>query len=66
MSEPSEAELIRNVFSTDQGRKLLGIWEQIFNRPSHHPDQSSEHTAFMEGNRAFYTALRMTFEEETK
>jgi len=66
MPERTERELIRNVFSNDQGRELLDLWEEVFYRSSHHADQSSEQTAFMEGNRAFYTAIKLTFLEETK
>ena len=62
----TERELIKHVFATDQGRELLDLWGDVFLKPSHFMDQSSEHTAFLEGNRAFYTAIRMAFTEDTK
>jgi len=63
----SEAELIKTVFSNDQGLKLLDYWNEYYcKRISHYPDNSPQHTAFMEGQRSFCQGVINIFEEETK
>jgi hypothetical protein len=48
-------ELLRNVFSNDQGRKLLDIWHVNYGeRLSFYAGNTPEETAFREGERSFY------------
>ena len=62
-----EAELIKHVFATDQGRELLNLWNEIFNkRSTHSTGNSSEDTAFNEGLRMFYQQIQIIFDQETK
>jgi len=62
-----EAELIKHVFATDQGRELLALWNEIFNRRStYNQGSTSEDLAYNEGLRMFYQQIQIIFDEETK
>ena len=48
-------QLLRTVFTNDQGRKLLDIWKVNYgDRLSFYAGNSPEETAFREGERSFY------------
>jgi len=61
-----EAELIKHVFATDQGRELLALWSEMFKRSSHQIGNTPQDTGFNEGLRMFYTQIQIVFDEETK
>ena len=60
-----ESELIKHVFATDQGRELLSLWDEIFNkRSTYYKGCTSEDTAYNEGLRMFYQQLQIIFDQE--
>ena len=62
-----ETELIKHVFATDQGRELLELWNEIFNkRSTYYKGSTSEDVAYNEGLRMFYQQIQIIFDEETK
>lgn len=62
--ELNEGQLIRNVFSNQNGEKLLAMWKTIYgDRRSYNPGNTPETTAFFEGQRDFYLNLIHTLEE---
>ena len=56
-------ELIRNVFSNQQGEKLLDMWQNMYgDQLSFVQGLSSEDVAFNEGHRAFYLVIKRSLE----
>ena len=63
--EKTEIDMVKAVFSNDKGRELLDYWDEIVNmKPSFHPGNTAEQTAFNEGVRSFYLAI-VTMLEDT-
>ena len=58
MSEVAENQLVKRVFSNPAGIELLEMWNKIYiQRISHSHDNTSEHTAYREGERAFLLSI---------
>ena len=56
-------ELIRTVFSNQQGEKLLDIWQGMYGDSlSYVQGLSPEDVAFNEGHRAFYLIIKRSLE----
>ena len=62
--ELNEVDLIKSVFSNQNGGKLMELWQQVYgNRRSFSPGQTPEVTAFFEGQRDFYLFILNTLED---
>lgn len=60
-------ELLLRVFGNPNGDELLAEWQQMYgDRPSHSKDNTPEHTAFLEGERNFYTTIKARLNHATR
>jgi hypothetical protein len=63
----SEIELVKAVFSTRSGKKLLDRWEDIyFNRSSYEPGRPVEDTVYFEGQRSVILSIKQMLEVKIK
>ena len=63
MKEIKEHELIKGVFANQKGEQLLDFWEVVYGqRPSYEEENTSEKTAFNEGERTFYLNIKRLLE----
>jgi len=54
----SEQDLIKTVFANQKGQELLDIWKDVYgDRLSYVAGNTSEDTAFFEGQRAVYLSI---------
>lgn len=63
MKEVKEHELIKGVFSNQQGEQLMEFWQKVYGeRISYERENTPEQTAFNEGERNFYLSIKQLLE----